>query len=314
MYSIGVGIGGMSIKVGVVDDNGKILLQSRVKTANSALGVVEDIKYLINDLIDQLKISLEDIKGIGIGCPGAVNSEKGIVDFLPNLGWENVDIVSMLKKYFNVPIKISNDANVATLAEVIYGSAKGYNTAIMFTLGTGVGGGIVIDKKLFEGGFSRGAELGHITLFLDGEQCTCGRRGCIECYTSATALIKQTKVAMLRDNKSKMWEYINNNIENVDGKTAFECAKLGDKTANEVVHKYVYYLAESMLNMFNIFRPEVFILGGGISAQGEYLINKLQQYCQKAEYGYKRAPKTKIVAASLGNDAGIIGASLLVKK
>lgn len=312
MYSIGVDIGGMSIKVGVVDDNGKILLQSRVKTANSALGVVEDIKYLINDLIDQLKISLEDIKGIGIGCPGAVNSEKGIVDFLPNLGWENVDIVSMLKKYFNVPIKISNDANVATLAEVIYGSAKGYNTAIMFTLGTGVGGGIVIDKKLFEGGFSRGAELGHITLFLDGEQCTCGRRGCIECYTSATALIKQTKVAMLSDNKSKMWEYVNNNIENVDGKTAFECAKLGDKTANEVVDKYVYYLAESMLNMFNIFRPEVFILGGGISAQGEYLINKLQQYCQKAEYGYKRAPKTNIVVATLGNDAGIIGAASLI--
>lgn len=314
MYSIGIDIGGMSIKIGVVDRDGKILLKSRVKTANSISKVVEDIKNLINKLLKKLKVGIENIEGIGIGCPGAVNGEQGIVDFLPNLGWENVNIVKMLKKDFNVDIKISNDANVATLAEVVYGSAKNYNTAIMFTLGTGVGGGIVIDKKLFEGGYSRGAELGHTTLVLDGEQCTCGRKGCVECYTSATALITQTKKAMIRDKKSKMWEYVNNDILNVDGKTAFECAKNGDKSANKVVDKYIYYLAESMLNMFNIFRPEVFILGGGISEQGEYLLNKLRAYCKKAEYGYKRAPKTEIVIATLGNDAGIIGAATLVKK
>jgi glucokinase len=178
-------------------------------------------------------------------------------------------------------------------------------------LGTGVGGGIIIDNKLFEGGFSRGAELGHITLFLDGEPCSCGRRGCIEAYASATALIKQTKVAMENDKNSAMWAFVNGDINNVDGRTAFECSKQGDKTAEKIVDTYVYYLAESMLNMFNIFRPEAFILGGGISAQGDYLVNKLKAYCEKFDYGYKRAPRTEIVTAKLGNDAGIIGAAAL---
>jgi glucokinase len=194
---------------------------------------------------------------------------------------------------------------------VIYGAAKDYNIAVMFTLGTGVGGGIIIDKKLFEGGFSRGAELGHTTLFLDGEPCTCGRKGCIECYTSATALINQTKKAMLNDKQSKMWQYTDNDLEKVDGRTAFECSKQGDASAIKVVDTYVYYLAESMLNMFNIFRPDAFILGGGISGQGDYLVSKLKEYCEKFDYGYKRAPKTEILIATLGNDAGIIGAAAL---
>ena len=176
---------------------------------------------------------------------------------------------------------------------------------------SGVGGGIIIDKKLVEGGFSRGAELGHTTLFLGGEPCTCGRSGCVEVYTSATALIKQTQKAMIEDRESKMWAFVDGDIEKVDGRTAFECSKKGDKTAEKVVDTYVYYLAESMLNMFNIFRPEAFILGGGISAQGDYLVDKLKAYCEKFDYGYKRAPRTEILVAKLGNDAGIIGAAAL---
>ena len=218
-----------------------------------------------------------------------------------------------LKKYINTDIKISNDANVAALGEAIYGCAKDYNTSIMFTLGTGVGGGIIIDKKLFEGGWSRGAELGHITLVMDGEPCTCGRNGCIECYVSATALIKQTKEAMLEDKSSVMWDYVCGDLEKVDGKTAFECSKKGDKSANKVVDNYVKYLGESMLNMFNIFRPNAFILGGGVSAQGEYLNDKLRTYCEKFDYGYKRSPRPIILTATLGNDAGIIGAAALIK-
>lgn len=312
MYTIGVDIGGMSIKVGVVDSNGKILLQSRVKTAPTAQKCVDNMAEQIKSLLKDLNISICDIDGIGIGCPGAVTSETGVVAFLPNLGWENVPLADMIKKYFNVPVKISNDANVAALAEAIYGCAKKYNTSIMFTLGTGVGGGIIIDKKLFEGAYSRGAELGHVTLFLDGEPCSCGRRGCIECYTSATALIKQTKVAMQNDKNSKMWDFVNGDINKVDGRTAFECSKVGDETAIKVVDTYVYYLAESMLNMFNIFRPDAFILGGGVSAQGDYLVNKLKAYCEKFDYGYKDAPRTEILVATLGNDAGIIGAAALL--
>jgi len=311
MYNIGIDIGGMSIKIGVVDKNGLIVKQSRVKTADTAEKCVSDMVELINLLLNDCSISIDNVKGIGVGCPGAVTSETGVVDFLPNLVWDTVPLADMLMKHFNVPVKISNDANVAALAEAIYGCAKDYNDCVMFTLGTGVGGGIIIDKKLIEGGFSRGAELGHTTLFLDGEPCSCGRTGCVEAYASATALIKQTKAAMESDKSSKMWEFVGGDINKVDGRTAFECSKQGDKTAEKVVDTYVYYLAESILNMLNIFRPEAFILGGGISAQGDYLINKLKAYCEKFDYGYKRAPRTEIIVAKLGNDAGIIGAAAL---
>ncbi len=314
MYTIGIDIGGMSIKFGLVDKNGEIFIQSRVKTAKSAIDGVNDIINEIKRLLKENNLSVSDINGIGIGCPGAVDSEKGIMDVLPNLGWESVAIADILKEHFDLPVKISNDANVAALGEAIYGVAKDYNDCVMFTLGTGVGGGIIIDKKLVEGGWSRGAELGHVTLVLDGEPCTCGRKGCIERYVSATALIEQTKKAMVADKASKMWEFVQGDIEKVDGRTAFECSKLGDKSAEKVRDTYVMYLAESMMSMFNIFRPEASILGGGVSAQGEYLIERLKKYCEKYSYGYHHAPKTEILEAKLGNNAGIIGAAALFSK
>jgi len=313
MFSVGVDIGGMSIKIGIVDDNGKILVQSRVKTAKTAGQCISDMVALIKDLLSKQNLSIEQIRGIGIGCPGATSKETGTVVFLPNLGWENVELSKELKKHFNTRIELSNDANVAALGETVYGVAKDYNSAVMFTLGTGVGGGIVIDKKLFEGGWSRGAELGHTTLYLDGIPCTCGRSGCVERYVSATALIEQTKTAMKEDKNSKMWELVSGDINAVDGRTAFECSKTGDNAAVKVVNNYVKFLGESMLNFFNVFRPEAFILGGGVSAQGEYLNEKLRNYCEKYDYGYKNAPKTAILTAKLGNDAGIIGAAALVK-
>lgn len=312
MYSIGIDIGGMSIKIGIVDGQGKILDVERFKTNLNPNNAILDMVQAIKELLNRNNLNKSDLLGIGIGCPGAVKSAEGVIDYLPNLGWDNVDIRSMLKKEFNVLIKVSNDANVAALAEVIYGAAKGYQTCAMYTIGTGVGGGMIIDGKLFEGGFSRGGELGHMTLIMDGEPCTCGRKGCIECYTSATALIKQTKEKMLENMDSIMWDYSDGKIDNVNGKTAFECAKKGDKAAIEVRDRYIEYLGESLLNMFNIFRPEVFIIGGGISAQGDYLIKLLEDYCEKFDYGYKRAPRTKIVTAQLGNDAGIIGAAALL--
>lgn len=312
MYSIGVDIGGMSIKVGLVDDEGKIVAQTRIKTAPTADEVIKDIAKLTSDLLAECKVDKKQFRGIGIGCPGAVTRETGVVAFLPNLGWENVPLVEKLKEYYDVEIIISNDANVAALAEAIYGCAKDYNSSIMFTLGTGVGGGIIIDKKLIEGKLSRGAELGHATLILGGEPCSCGRNGCIECYASATALIKQTKEEMLSNKNSDMWAFVDGDINKVDGRTAFECSKSGDRSAIKVVDQYVYYLSESILNMLNIFRPDAFIIGGGISAQGDYLIDKIKAYCAKFDYGYKNAPTTEILTATLGNDAGIIGAAALL--
>ena len=182
----------------------------------------------------------------------------------------------------------------------------------MFTLGTGVGGGIIIDKKLYEGNESKGAELGHAVLVLGGEECTCGRKGCIEAYCSASALIRDTKRAMLADTESKMWEYANNDINNVNGRTAFAMARENDESAMKVVENYVMYLSESIMNYCNIFRPEAFVLGGGICGEGKFLIDKVVAYCEKRHYGYQGTPAVKIITATLGNDAGIIGAAALL--
>lgn len=310
-YALGVDIGGMSIKVGLVNSDGKILFENRKVTADNPNDCIDNMVNQINELLLKGNLRINQIEGIGIGCPGAVSPDLGIVDFLPNLGWNKVPLVEILKKSFDTKIVIANDASVAALAESVFGVAKDYDNAIMFTLGTGVGGGMVINKKLYDGGYGRGGELGHITLDLNGEPCTCGRNGCVETFVSATALIRQTKKAMQTDKNSLMWSFVES-IDDVNGKTAFECAKKGDKTAQTVVDNYCKYLAESIMSLLNIFRPDVFILGGGISLQGKYLTDKVTEYCEKFDYGYKSAPKTKIVTATLGNDAGIIGASALV--
>lgn len=313
MVNVGIDIGGMSIKVGLVDFEGKILNQCRVKTANTPTECIQNMINQINQLLSEENLSVKDIKGIGIGCPGCVNDVKGIVENLPNLnGWVDIPLVKELQKEFNLPIKLSNDANVATLGEIKYGCAKNYNSCVMFTLGTGVGGGIVLNGSLYEGERNPATELGHMTLVYDGLPCTCGRKGCIERYVSATALIEQTKEEMLISKNSKMWEFVGGDISKVDGRTAFESAKLGDIYAERVVEKYISYLSESIMNTLNIFRPEAFILGGGVSAQGNYLTERVKKYCEKYSYGYVGAPETVILTASLGNDAGIIGAAALI--
>lgn len=312
MYRIGVDIGGMSIKVGLVNDNGDILKKNVTKTALTYNETLNNLVNQINEILSSENISTKDISGVGIGCPGLILSKEGIILSSSNLCWENVNIVEDLEKALNVKVRLSNDANVAALAEAKYGKAKGVKDAIMFTLGTGVGGGIVIDGKLFEGGNSLGAEIGHFTIVQGGEKCGCGRSGCVEQYVSASALIRDTKIAMNKDKNSKMWEFVNGDINSVDGRTAFETSKLGDKTANDVVDNFIAYLGDALMSMHNIFRPEVFIIGGGVSAQGDYLINKLINYCKEFSFGMSGCPIPKIVVASLGNDAGIIGAGELV--
>lgn len=312
MYVVGVDIGGMSVKVGLVDENGKIIAKNRRVTEKKFSDAVKLMIEQIENLLAQNNVSENEIKGIGIGVPGFTNSKTLTIEQLTNLEWENAPIGEILKNRFNVEVSLSNDANVAVLGEVRYGVAKGYQNCVMFTLGTGVGGGAIVDGKLLEGFESKGAEFGHATLIFGGEPCGCGRRGCVEQYVSATAIIRQTKNAMLEDKDSSMWRFVDGNLDNVDGRTAFECAKLGDKTANKVVDKYIEYLGESVLSVLNVFRPEIFLLGGGLSAQGDYLIDKLREYCERYDYGYKGAPKTEFKVAVLGNDAGIIGAASLI--
>lgn len=310
MYCIGIDIGGMSIKAGVVDKDGKIVKKGKVVTdvAAGEHKIINDIGRLVLSLADP---NDRDFVGIGIGCPGAINSSTGVVDRAFNLNWHKVALAEELARMINKPIKVSNDANVAALGETMFGVGRMYTDTVFLTLGTGVGGGIVLGGKLYEGNESKGAELGHMVLVVDGEPCSCGRNGCMEAYCSASALIRETKKAMLADKNSAMWKF-SPTLDDVDGRTAFECSKAGDRSANAVVDYFVKYLGEGMLNFANIFRPQAIILGGGVCAQGDYLIYKLKDYCKDRNYGFADTPRFDILTAQLGNDAGIIGAAGLI--
>ncbi len=313
MYYVGVDIGGTTIKTGIVDKSGNIVIKSAIKTEQISPELqMEKVGEQIKKLLQSSNLVFDSILGIGVGCPGAINGKKGIVGYSSNLKWTNFYLKDTLEKVTGKKVRVANDADAATLGEVIFGVAKNYNTVIMLTLGTGVGGGIVIDKKLYEGTNGMVAELGHITLRSNGVPCGCGRRGCFEQYASATALVRITKEFMTKNPESSMWSLVENDLEKVDGKTAFICAKQGDKTAKRVINKYISYLSEGCLDYCNIFRPDAIVFGGGISKEGEYLTKKVVKYLEKFNYGYKNTPKTAILTASLKNDAGIIGAASLV--
>ena len=314
MYVFGVDIGGTGVKSGIVDEQGKIVVKSSIKTDRSRdyKAIIKDIGAQLIALAEEAKIPMSELSGVGIGCPGAIDSARGIVDYSCNLCWKNANVASELRKYVDLPVKISNDANVAALGETKFGAGKAYSDTVFVTLGTGVGGGVIIENKLFEGYRSKGAELGHMVIVKGGEPCACGRRGCMEAYASATALIRDTKRAMEKDKTSAMWDFVGGNLDAVDGRTSFECAKKGDKAAMEVVENYVKYLGEGVCNFINIFRPQAIILGGGVCAQGEYLLKPLREFVKANTYGGDTVPETEITVATLGNDAGLIGAASLM--
>lgn len=311
--NIGVDIGGMSLKAGLVNKEGKILYKEIIKTDvnKGDKYFLECLHTLIANLIKYAKNNSLKVNGIGLGVPGIVNNDLKTMEYAPNLKIENLSLKDALKD-FDLPFSLSNDANCAALAEQKFGIAKGYKNVILLTLGTGVGGGIVIDNNLFEGTSGQGAELGHMVIRLNGRKCGCGRKGCFEAYASASALLRLTKEEMKKNPHSLMWEYTDFNLNNVNGLTSFECAKKGDFSANNVVNKYVYYLGEGILNFCNIFRPEVVVLGGGVSNQKEFLISKVKKYLEENHYGFKKTRSVDVLIASLGNDAGIIGAASLI--
>lgn len=312
MLYIGVDIGGMSLKIGVVNELGEIISKF---TMNFDKNIPQDemIKSLAIKINEHIKENnYTDVKGIGVSCAGVVNTKTGYCDFSANLNWTNLDICGILKKYTSLDTKIANDANCAVLGEVKFGVAKNYHNVVMLTLGTGVGGGLYLDDKLYEGNQGKGAELGHSLFIYNGRKCACGLKGCFERYASASALISDTKKAMIKNKESLLWKYCDFNLDNVNGKVAFDCAKLNDKTAIEVVNKYISYLSYGILNFCNIFRPEVIILGGGISNQKENLIVPIKKILKENNYGYKNTPEVDVLIAKLGNDAGIIGAACLL--
>ena len=309
-YYVGIDLGGTFIKGGIVDDLGNIVYQGKVPTESDggAERVAANIAALTDSLLSAVGLQAGDVVGIGMGVPGMIDSKAGNVIYSNNLGWEDFDIGNAVEKLTGLPVKIANDANVAALGEVKFGVAKAHDNAILLTLGTGVGGGIVVDGKLVEGNRSAGAELGHSVIVMGGEQCTCGRKGCLEAYASATALIRDTKRAMLLHPESKMWEI--GSLDEVSGKTAFDYQEV-DAYAREVVDGYIRALACGIVNFANVFRPEVVILGGGVCAQGDNLVLPLQKILDEELFAGAKGPQVKIVVAQLGNSAGILGAAAL---
>lgn len=312
MKYIGIDIGGMSIKAGIVTEEGKILAKKTVVTdTSSEQRTVEDIAGLILSILQENNLSKDDIAGVGIGSPGSVYDEKGVIRYSCNLNFKNTPLVKLLQESTGIQnIKVSNDANCAALGETLFGAGKGAKNTVMLTLGTGVGTGIVVDGKLLTGNRSAGAEGGHITINFGGATCGCGKKGHLEAYASATALMNQVRVAIAKHPESLLARRAA--IEGVHGKLVFDCKDAGDKVAESVVKRYLKYVGIGLVNYANIFYPEVIIVGGGISNQGDNIIKPLQRYVSRNVYGAEYNPKIKVVAATLKNDAGIVGAACLV--
>ncbi len=311
-YTVGIDLGGTFIKGGIVDDLGRILLSDSVPTESEkgADGVADNIARLVNSLLVRTGLSADDVIGVGMGVPGMINSKDGIVTYSNNLAWQDFAIAKSVEERTGIKVKIANDANVAALGEAKFGAGRGLNSLVMLTLGTGVGGGAVLDGRLYEGNLGAGAEFGHSAIVLGdkGRLCTCGRRGCLEAYASASALIRDTKRSMLRNRESKMWQI--GSLDRADGRTAFTYRE-SDPTAAAVVARYIEALGCGITNIANVLRPDAILIGGGVSAQGDNLVKPLNEYLEKNLFGGKLGPAVPILTATLGNRAGLVGAAAL---
>ena len=391
MVYIGIDLGGTSVKVGLVDENGKILAKESCPTLveRGAEPVINDMANLSLKVIEKAGYTLDDVKAIGIGLPGIQDPRTGRVPFCTNLRWFDVDVINVMKKTIDKPIFIGNDATVAGLAESVAGVSAGVSHSVFLTLGTGVGGGVVIDGKVWSGVNGVGSEIGHMITVLDGEECTCGNKGCWERYTSATAIIREARKAVEDHPESSMmekcggdpekinakividgkvwsgvngvgseighmitvldgeectcgnkgcWERyasataiiregrkaaeknpecaiykeVNGDLNAVTAKTVIDAAKAGDEVAVKVFDNYVYHLCAGLVNIINFMDPEVIVLGGGVSHAGQFLLDAIRAKLPSMIF-YKTMPYARIELAVLGNDAGIIGAAMLGK-
>mgnify|MGYP001111487454 CR=1 FL=1 len=312
-YYAGIDLGGTNIKCGIVDEEGKIIIQESVPT-HSERGFSYVAETMAGLVIKLAQVNKIDVKEVGVGSPGMIDGERGVVVYSNNLAWQKAPLAAELKNRLRLPVRITNDANAAAYGEYACGAGKQYNSIVLLTLGTGIGSGIVLNGKLYEGSAGAGAELGHEVIRMGGEKCACGRRGCFEAYASATALIRQTKRAMEKDRQSTLWRLCEGDINNVNGKTVFDAVAMGDAAAKRVINNYRRYLSEGLANIANAFRPEAILIGGGISAQGENLTKPLQKRVDKLMLGHGAYAPVKIKTASLGNAAGLVGAAMLAKE
>lgn len=316
MYTIGIDLGGTNIVASVVDDDYDIIGTSKTPTNSprSADEIFDDIADVCEEAVKTAGLTMEDIDSVGMGTPGTVNQD-GVIEFANNLAFNNVPARTMLAKRINKPeekVFIENDANCAALGEAYAGCGNGAKDFVAVTLGTGVGSGVIIGGKIVNGVNYAGGECGHMVIVVDGEQCSCGRKGCWEAYASATALIRQTKKAMEEYPDSLMHKLAKEEGK-VSGRTAFDAMRLGDIAGIKVVDDYIKYVACGLINIVNALQPEIICIGGGICNEGETLMKPLRRFVQSERYSIHSKIQTKIVKAELGNDAGVIGAALLGK-
>lgn len=310
MYKIGVDLGGTNIAVGLTDENYSLICRHSIPTLakRAPEEIIADICRAIRELLDQNNRALSECIGIGVGAPGTCDVEEGIVYCSYSLAWTNVRLAEPLQAAFSLPVHLDNDANCAALAEVRAGAAKGYRNAVLITIGTGIGTGIVLNGKIYSGRKGSGTELGHVTLNMDGVLCGCGRRGCWDAYSSATALIVQARRAAFNRPESVL-----NQLRVIDAKAVFDAADQGDIAACAVIEDYCRYLAVGISNVVNVFGPDIVLLGGGVSKQGERLLAPVREYIQKACFDNRPMALPQLRIASMGNDAGIVGAAALIE-
>ena len=312
MLYIGVDVGGMSIKAGLVDEEGNILYKHSCPTGveRGYVAVIRDIAQLGLATVAKSGHSMVEVKAIGIGIPGIMDQHTGIVPFCTNLAWHDVPILEEMKQYTDLPVYVDNDATVAGLAESVKGVSAGTKDSVFVTLGTGVGGGIIINGKPFSGAHGVASEIGHMVTVAGGLPCTCGKRGCWERYASATALIRAGRVLCAEKPGCPLMQAVDGDIRTLTAKDVIDLAMDGDADCVKIFDDYIYHLVVGLTNLINVYDPEVIVLGGGVSHSGEFLLNAVRALLPKYVF-FKSMPYAKVELAQLTNDAGIIGAAML---
>lgn len=312
MYRIGIDLGGTFIAAGLVDGSLRIIDKESVRTnaPRPMEAIADDMAALVRELLARNGLRREDLAAVGVGVPGTANRENGHLEDANNLGFDDEPFVSVLEERLGLPVRFGNDANAAAWGEYRAGGRR-EDSFVMMTIGTGIGGGVILNGKLWDGINGAAAEFGHMTIRYDGVPCTCGRRGCFEAYASATALIRQIRERMETDRETLLWKLCGGDAGRVEARTVFDGAAAGDAACAALLDAYTTYLAEGTANIINLFQPAFLCVGGGVSRAGEALLTPLREKTAQRIYSQNAKRNTQIILAQLDNDAGIIGAALL---
>jgi glucokinase len=312
-YNIGIDLGGTNIEAGIVGDDNRIIAKVQLPTnlprANAE--TIADMSELTKLLCEAANVHYTAIESVGVAAAGLVNKDSGIVEFSSNLCWNDVPLRDELANLTKMPVYIENDANAAAYGEYLAGAAKDYKISFHLTIGTGIGGGFIENGKIYDGSNFAANEVGHMVIRKDGRPCQCGRSGCFERYASARGLVVTAEEYLADEPLSMLWDMAARDTENLNAKVIFEANQLGDPTAKRIVHTYIGDLACGVTNLINIFQPDIFTIGGGVSAQKEMLLEPLKEIVTQEVYSRNSKKNTVIAIAELGNDAGIIGAANL---